>query len=75
MASAPDDAFLVSSSTALGIAENLILLLDTMISNLPEPELRRMRGALGHSLRIADDMLFKITISSTFDTFSLSDGA
>lgn len=75
MASAPDDAFLVSSTTALEIAENLVLLLDTMISNLPENELRKMRCALGHSLRIADDILFKVTVSSTFDMFSFSDGA
>ena len=69
------DVFLVSSSTALGMAEDLVLVLNTIIRNLPEPELRRVHNALERSVRIADDILCNIAISATFDVLSLSDGA
>ena len=69
-----DDVFLVSSPTALWMAENLVLVLNTMIRNLPEAELRRMRVALVNSVHAVDDMLCNIAISSTFDMLSVSDG-
>lgn len=74
MTSGPDRVFLVSSSTAVGMAEDLVLILNTIIRNLPEPELRRVHNALEHSIRIADDMLCNTAISATFDVLSLSDG-
>ena len=73
MTSSPD-AFLVSSSTALGMAEDLVHILNTIIRNLPEPELRRVHNALERSVRMADDILCNIAISATFDVLSLSDG-
>ena len=75
MALAPDDAFLIPSSTALVMTEHLVYLLDTMIKNLPEFELRMVYRALEHSLRIADDLLFKMSILSTFGMLSPSDCA
>jgi len=71
--STADDRFLISSSTALDMTENLVRLLDTMIKNLPESELRWVYNALGNSLRIVDDIMYKITTSSTFDVLPLSD--
>jgi len=70
----PDDVFLVSSPTALGMAENLVLVVNTMIRNLPEGELRRMRNSLVNSVRLVDDTLCNIAISSTFDMLSVSEG-
>ena len=74
MALTPDDTFLISSSTALGMAENLVVLLNTVVKNLPEPELRQVRGALENSVRLADELLYNIAISSTFEMLTLSDG-
>ena len=74
MALAPDDTFLISSSTALGMAENLVILLNTVVKNLPEPELRQVRGALENSVHLADELLYNIAISSTFEMLTLSDG-
>lgn len=74
MTRAPDDIFIVSSSTALGIAKNLVHTLDTVLNNLPELELRKIRDALEHSVGVADDILFNMTISSGFDILTLSDG-
>ena len=74
MAQLPDDIFTVSSSTALTIAENLVFLLSTVVSNLPEAELREIRDALEHTIHVADDLLFNMTVSSSFDTLALNDG-
>ena len=73
MVFAPDDTFLISSSTALGMSEHLIHLLDTIVENLPEAELRKVRGALERSVRAADDILYNMTISSTFDILTLGE--
>ena len=70
----PNDVFLVSSTTALAMAENLLLVLNAIMGNLPESELRRIRSAMEHSVRVADDILYNITITSTFDVLTLNDG-
>lgn len=69
-----DDVFLLSSSTALVMGENLVHLLNTVVRNLPESELRKIRDALERSVRIADGLLYNMTISSTFDMLTLSNG-
>lgn len=74
MVSALDDVFLVSPFTALGMAENLVNVLNTIIGNLPESELRRLRSAMEHSVRTADEILYNIAITSTFDVLTLNDG-
>ena len=68
----PNDVFIVSASTGLEMAENLLLTLNTIIKNLPEPELRTMRDELEVSLYTADDLLLNIIISSDFETLSVS---
>lgn len=74
MTFAPDDVFLVSPSTALGMAENLVQLLHTIVKNLPEAELRQVRAAMEDSVRLADELLYNIAISSTFEMLTLNDG-
>lgn len=74
MAFTPDDTFLVSSATALGMAENLIIVLNSIMGNLPESELRRVRSAMEHSVRVADDILYNAALTSTFDVLTLNDG-
>ena len=69
-----DDTFVISSSTALGMGEYTLALLNIIIQNLPESELRRMRDALYHSVSLADDLLYNISISSTFDVLTINDG-
>lgn len=69
-----DDTFVVSSSTALNMGEHLLALLNTVIQNLPEQELRKMREALYQSVSFTDDLLYNISISSTFDMLTVSDG-
>ena len=71
----PDDTFVISLSTALGMGEYLVALLNTVIQNLPELELRMMRNTLEQSVALADDLLFNISISSPFDTLTINDGA
>lgn len=56
------------------MAQNLLLLLNTIAGNLPESELRQIRGALVNSVRIADDALCNMTISTTFDMLTFNDG-
>ena len=70
----PNDLFLVSSTTALAMAENLLLVLNAIMGNLPESELRKIRSAMEHSVRVADDILYSTAIASTFDVLSLNDG-
>lgn len=74
MVHTPDDIFTISSSTALGMAENLVLLLNSLVKNLPERELRKVRNALERTVHVADDLLLNITISSGFNMLTLSDG-
>lgn len=69
-----DDAFVISSSAALEMAENLVLTLNTVIKSLPEAELRKLRSALGRCVRISDDILYNMTMSSTFYALTLDDG-
>ena len=69
-----EDTFVVSSSTALGMGEYLLALLNTVVQNLPESELRKMRDALDQSLTLADDLLISISLSSPFDTLALDNG-
>jgi hypothetical protein len=69
-----DDTFVISSSTALGMAEYLLALLNTVVQNLPASDLRRMRNAMDQSVTLIDDLLYSISISSTFDTLTISDG-
>jgi hypothetical protein len=56
------------------MAENLLYLLNTVIGNLPESELRTVRDAVQNSLRVADDQLLNHSISSTFDMLSVGEG-
>lgn len=74
MASPREDVFVVTSSTGLQMAESLLRLLDTVVGNLPEAELRRIRNAMEHSVRLADDLLFSISISSGFEMLTTNDG-
>ena len=74
MTHTPDNVFTISSLTALGMAENLILLLNSLVENLPERELRKVRDALERTVHIADNLLLNMTISSGFDMLTLSDG-
>jgi hypothetical protein len=69
----PDDTFTVTSSTALGMAESLVDLLNRLVLNLPEAELHVVRAALEQSVGIADELLQNISISSTFETLSVDD--
>jgi hypothetical protein len=69
-----DDTFVISSSTALSMGEHLLDLLSTLIQNLPESELRTMRDALNHSVTLADELLYNISLSSPFDTLTINDG-
>ena len=73
MQSPSDDLFVVTSSTSLKMAENLVLVLETFIQNLPEEELRKLRDRMEHSLHVADDILFNIATAG-FDMLSISDG-
>ena len=65
----------VSPSTALGMGEHLISLLDTIIQNLPEKELRKIRSAMAESISLADLVLENLSVSSTFDMLTVNDGA
>jgi hypothetical protein len=56
--------------TALGMAKHLIILLNTIFGNLLEPEPREVRGALERSVYVADEPLYNIAISSTFETLT-----
>jgi hypothetical protein len=71
---AHDDAFVISSTTALGMGEHLLSLLDTLIQNLPESELREMRRGLNQSRALVDGLLSNIALSSPFDALTVSDG-
>ena len=73
MQSPSDDLFVITSSTSLKMAENLVLVLETFIQNLPEEELRKLRDRMEHSLQVADDILFNIATAG-FDMLSISDG-
>lgn len=75
MVSNHPNAFIIPASTALGVAENLIVALNTMIRDLPEPELRKVRAALEVSTDTADDILYNMMILSTFEMLSFNDGA
>lgn len=59
--------FVVSSSTALEMAEHLLGVLNTIVLNLPELELRSVRNAMGRSVTLADDLLCNLSISSAFE--------
>ena len=72
MAFTSDDTFTIPSLAALGMSETLVLLLNAMIRNLPEPELRTLRATLQESVNTADDILYNMMISSTFEMLSVS---
>ena len=74
MAVTPNDPFVVSSSTALGMSEHLLLVLNTIIKNLPESELREVRASLEETANVADDILYNMMISSTFEMLSVNEG-
>lgn len=69
-----DDTFIISSSTALGMAEYLLTLLNTVTQNLPEPELHKMRDAMDHSVALVDERLHSMAVSSAFDALTVDDG-
>lgn len=69
-----DDIFILSSYTAVGMAEYLLAILNTVIHNLPEPELRKMRESLDRSVTRADELLYNIAISSSFEMLTVDDG-
>lgn len=66
--------FVISSSTTLDMAEHLLALLNTVVQNLPESELRRIRKAIDQSVTLADDLLCNIRISSAFEMVTTNDG-
>jgi hypothetical protein len=70
----PDDVVTLSSLTALGMGENLILTLNTIIMSLPEAELRRIHQVMGETIRLTDDLLENLSISSAFEMLSMNDG-
>lgn len=74
MMHAQDDIFILSSATALGIGESLILTLISIIVNLPEHELHLLRRGIANVLHIADDQLQNLSIPPGFEMLSLSDG-
>lgn len=75
MAFTSGDTLLISSQTALEIAENLVNLVGTVVRNLPEHELRIIQLALEDVARVVDDSLYNLTISSSFDMLTLNDGS
>jgi hypothetical protein len=70
----PDDIVTLSSLTALGMGENLISTLNTIIMSLPEAELRRIHQVMGDTLRLTDELLDNLSISSAFEMLSMNDG-
>ena len=69
-----NDPFVVSPSTAVGMSEHLLIVLNTIIKNLPESELREVRASLEETSNVADDILYNMTISSTFEMLSVNEG-
>lgn len=69
------DDLVISSSTALAISENLLAILNTIIQSLPEHELRKLRSTIEQSVRLADDLLYNLSVSSTFHMLTMNDGA
>ena len=69
-----DDVFVLSSYAAIGMAEYLLAILNTVIHNLPEPELRKMRKSLDRSVTRTDELLYNIAISSSFEMLTVDDG-
>ena len=67
------DLFVITASTSFRMAENLLRVLESFIQNLPEDKLRRLRDAMEHSVRVADDILFNFS-TSAFEALSVSDG-
>ena len=74
MSNPREDLFIVTSSTALAMALNLMGLLNTIVESLPEPELRTIRDAMEQSIHTADDLLFNFSISSDFDMLTVGEG-
>jgi hypothetical protein len=72
MVNSSKDLFIVTSLTTLGMAENLMCLLNTVIGNLPVGELMRICNTMEHSVHIADNLLLGHTMASHMDTLSLS---
>lgn len=75
MVNPQEDLFVVTSSTALGMAEDLMRLLSTIMENLPEAELRRIRGSLERSINDVDDLLLRRSVFYGFKVFSIGEGA
>jgi hypothetical protein len=69
-----DNAFIVSSATAVSISEHLIHALNNVVVNLPLPELRRVCGDLRRTVRLAEDILYNEDVPPGFDTLSINDG-
>ena len=68
------DDLVISSSTALAISENLLAILNTIIQSLPEHELRKLRSTIEQSVHLADDLLYNLSVSSTFHMLNMNDG-
>lgn len=70
----PNDVFQIPPSTALEMAQGVMLTLNTIIRHLPERELREMRSSLEVSLCVVEDLLLGGTISSSFETLTINGG-
>ena len=69
-----DDLVTLSSATALGIGENLIFSLMTIMVNLPEFELRKIHEGLIEGVQVADSLLRNLSIASGFEMLTMNDG-
>lgn len=65
----------ISPATALGMGEHLVTLLNTVLQNLPERELRRLLPALERSVCLADELINNLSVSSNFDLLTINQGA
>lgn len=74
MTARANNTFSIPSSTALGVSENLMRLLNDMIPGLPVLELRKLRNELKHTLRVAEEALYIADPSIGFDMLTLGDG-
>ena len=69
-----NDIFILSSYTAVGMAKYLLAILNTVIHNLPEPELCKMRESLDRLVTCADKLLYNIAISLSFEMLTVDNG-
>lgn len=58
---------------ALGIGEQLVIVLNSIIQDLPEDELLEIRSTLERSIGLVDDVLYQVSLSN-FEMLTVSDG-